>query len=98
MKLWRGEPDHPYWTSPFTPKEKALLWWGLGSCFFLLGTVDWLNPPVPPFSGRWSWVSSWAYYALGTHGLAVLQGGLGLLLVLAGCLQWARPRSERNAR
>src|SRR5262245_40946735 len=87
MKLWRGEPDHPYWKTPFSPKEKALVALGLGAGFLLLGAYDWLNPRVPPFSGRWSWVSSWAYYTLGTHGPAALEGGLGLLMVLAGCLQ-----------
>src|SRR5262245_37873252 len=97
MKLWRGEPDHPYWTSPFTPKEKALFWWGLGAGFLLLGVYDWLNPRVPPFTGRWSWVVSWAYYAPGTHGPAALQGGLGLLFVVLGCSQWARHRSGWNA-
>jgi hypothetical protein len=98
MKLNRGEPDHPYWRTPFTPKEKAVAWLGLGACFLVLGIMDWVNPPSPPFTGRWSWLTSWAYGALGAHGPATLYFLIGALFVIAGGLHFARRGGEGNAR
>ena len=50
MKLNRGEPDHSHWKTPFTPKEKATAWLGLGACVVLLGVMEWTNPSNPPFT------------------------------------------------
>ena len=95
MKLNRGEPDHPHWKTPFTPKEKAAAWLGIGGCFIALGVMEWINPSRPPFAGRWSWLTSATYNTFGIHGQAVLYGVIGALLVVAGCVQWARDWTPR---
>lgn len=95
MKFNRREPNHLHWKAPFTSKEKVSLWWGIGACFLVLGVMDWLTPPVPPFSGRWSWITSWAYNAVGVHGPAALHVAVAALLAVAGCIHWARHRASR---
>ena len=96
MKLNRGEPDHPHWRTPFTAKEKAAASWGLGGCFILLGVMEWLTPPEPPFTGRWGWVKSLAYNVGGAHGPAIFYTAAGALLVVAGCFKWAQYRAQKN--
>lgn len=98
MKLNRGEPDHPHWKSPFTPKEKALFWLGVGACFLVLGWMDWVNPPMPPFTGRWGWVAATAHNALGIHGPTIVYWVLGGLMVAVGASQWLSARLQNNAR
>ena len=95
MKLNRGEPDHPHWKTAITPKEKATAWLGLGCCFVVLGVLEWIDPSKPPFTGRWSWLTSAAYNAFGVHGQAVLYGAVGAFFVVAGCVQWAHHRKPR---
>lgn len=92
MKLNRGEPDHSHWKTPFTPKEKATAWLGLGACVVLLGVMEWTNPSNPPFTGRWSWLKAAAHDALGIHGVAILWLAIGVLFVVGGVLQWPRAR------
>lgn len=75
-----------------------MAWLGLGACSFILGFMDWVNPPSPPFTGRWSWLTSWVYGALGAHGPATLYFLVGALFVIAGGLHFARRGGERNAR
>jgi hypothetical protein len=86
MKLFRGESDHPYWKKPFTGEETAYVWWGLGACVITLGISNWLTPPAPPFTGRWSWLAAWAHHAFGTYGPAFMYFGEGALLVMVGFL------------
>ena len=71
---------------------------GLGTCFLVLGLMDWVNPANPPFTGRWSWLKSWAYGALGAHGLATLYSLIAALFVIAAGLHFARRGGEGNVR
>lgn len=96
MKLNRGEPDHAFWKTPFTPKEKAMAWLGLGSCFLVASAVEWWTPSQPPFTGRWSWLTTAAYNAFGLHGQAVLYGIVGALCVIAACVYWTRHHQPRG--
>ena len=97
MKLNRGEPDHPHWKKPFTPKEMAATWWVFGVCFVALGLREWLDPAQAPFSGRWSWINTMAFNALGQRGPAYLYMGLGAILVFAGCVKWHEHRAQRRS-
>jgi hypothetical protein len=96
MTLNRGEPDHPHWKKPPTPKEMAAVWWGLGACFVVLGLQQWFNPSLPPFTGRWSWVDTIAFNAMGQHGPAYMHMGIGAILLIAGCLKWLEHRSQKR--
>lgn len=90
MKLWRGQPDHNYWRSPFSARESAVAWWGLGLMFLVAGANNWANPGGPPFTGKWSWLYAWAYNALGAKGPAILLIAVAGLLAMAGLLAWRR--------
>lgn len=97
MKLNRGEPDHPHWKRPFSHKEKAAAWWGLGACSVVLGLHEWFNPSPAPFTGRWSWIKSIAFDAMGQHGPAYVYMGLGAVLIIVGCLKWSAHRAQGPA-
>ncbi|MDP3250884.1 MAG: hypothetical protein Q8M77_03120 [Hydrogenophaga sp.] len=97
MKLNRGEPDHPHWKRPFTPKEMAVTWWGFGACSLVLGLREWFEPSQSPFSGRWSWLNTIAFNAMGQRGPAYLYMGLGAIVVFAGCLKWYEHRTQKRA-
>lgn len=92
MKLNRGEPGHPHWRTPFTAKEKAKLWLGLGACSIVMGVVEWAIPSNPPFAGRWGWLHAAAHDALGIHGVAILWLASGMLLAVGAGLAWPRTR------
>lgn len=97
MKLNRGEPNHPHWKKPFSPKELAAVWWGLGACFVVLGLQEWFDPSQVPFSGRWSWIKTMAFNAMGPRGPAILHMSLGAILIAAGCLKWSEYRVQKRA-
>ena len=48
-----------------------------------------IQPPLPPFTGRGSWIASLLYSALGRYGFAVVASGLALVCVAsaAACLR-----------
>ena len=96
MKLNRGEPDHPHWRKPFSNKEMAAVWWGFGACFFMLGLQEWFDPSQVPFSGRWSWVKTMAFNAIGQRGPAILYMSLGTIMVAAGFLKWSAYRGQKQ--
>lgn len=96
MKLNRGEPDHPHWKKPFSNKEMAAFWWGFGACSFVLGLHEWFDPSQVPFSGRWSWVKTMAFNALGHRGPAILYMSLGTIMVAAGFLKWSAYRGQKQ--
>ena len=88
MKLWHGEPDHNHWRRRFTAGERAVFWWGLAACFILLGVSEWFTPSRPPFTGKWAWLSAWAYGSFGPNGLVALQWGIAAALLCVGTLIW----------
>lgn len=97
MKLNRDEPDHPHWKKPFSHKESAAAWWGLGACSIALGLQECFDPSQAPFSGRWSWIKTMAFNAMGHYGPAIVYLGLGSILVAAGCLKWSQYLAQKRA-
>ena len=97
MKLNRGEPDHPHWKKPFSHKEMAVAWWGLGACAFALGLQEWFDPSQAPFASRWSWIKTIAFNAMGERGPAIMYIGLGAALVAAGCIKWVEHLAQKRA-
>ncbi len=97
MKLWRGQPDHNHWKTPFTPKERALAQLGIGACFCLLALSDWISPKQPPFTGKWGWLYSWAHSNFGEFGAVWLELGIAMLLFALAGLSWLqRGKATRN--
>ena len=90
MKLWRGQPDHNHWRSPFSAKEHAAVWWGLGIVSLAMGASTWTNPGGPPFMGKWSWLYGLAYQSFGPKGPALLYITIAGLLAVAGLMAWRR--------
>lgn len=97
MKLNRGEPDHPHWKKPFSHKEMAAFWWAFGACAIVFGLQEWFDPSQAPFSGRWRWVKTAAFNAMGHRGPAILNLSLGVILIVAGCLKWFEYRAQKRA-
>lgn len=90
MKLWRGQPDHDHWRAPFTPRELAVAWLGLGACFLILGLYEWFSPATPPFTGKWGRLLAWAHDSLGPNGPAIVFLVPGVLMGLVGAASWRR--------
>lgn len=88
VKHWRGQPDHDHWRKPFTASERAWMWWGFSGFFGLLAVLDWLHPKQPPFSGKWSWLYSWAYSNFGSIGIVRLMLAVSAILFIAGFVCW----------
>lgn len=96
MKLNRDEPDHPHWKKPFSHKEIAVAWWGLGACFVVFGLLEWFDPSQAPFSGRWSWIKTLAFNAMGPRGPALLHMSFGAILIAAGTLKWSASQERKQ--
>lgn len=97
MKIFRGQPDHDHWRRPFSPTEKAAAWAGLGLCFVILGMSNWLTPPAPPFSGRWSWLYVSLHEAFGPRGVPLAMFAIGALFVVAAVFTWWKVKRENIA-
>lgn len=69
---------------PFSAKERGWVEVGLGMCAGLLAWLEYLQPSVGPFTGRWGWLKEFMYAHLGSHGVAVGFGLIGLMLTLWG--------------
>ena len=96
MKLNRGEPDYPHWKKPFSHKEMAIVWWGLGACAVVLGLQEWLSPSQMPYSGRWGWVRTFAVNAIGDRGPAAMYLSLGAIMAAFGGWKWWQHRSQQK--
>jgi hypothetical protein len=71
---------------------RALLKWpsfaGLALCCGVLGTVEWLQPSQPPFTGKLSLFFRAAYEQLGPVGVAYVWWAVAALLALAAFASW----------
>jgi hypothetical protein len=90
MKHFRGQPDHDYWRSPFTPRETARIWWGFSVVFAVLTYVYWRSPSKPPFSGRFAWAESLVYANFGPIGIPLFMGIIAAVSFVAGFLFWQK--------
>lgn len=96
MKIFREQPDHEQWRNPFSPTEKAGAWAGLGLCFLMLGTMEWLTPPTPPFSGKWSGLYGPLYEAFSPRGIPAAILAAGGWFFIAALLTWLRARRKNT--
>ena len=90
MKHFRGQPDHDYWRSPFTFREKAHIWLSLSFVFALIGFVCWRHPARPPFSGKFAWLKSFFYANLGPDGVVLLMSIVAGACLIAGTILWRK--------
>jgi len=95
MKLFRGQPDHDHWRRPFTPTEKANAWAGIGAILLIMGVMKWLDPDVPPFTGRWSWLYRSLYEAFGPRGIPVAAFLAGASFIVAAISTWLAEKRKR---
>lgn len=92
MKLFRGQPDHDHWCKPFTPKEKANVWAGLGALLLIMGAMTWLTPDTPPFTGKWAWLYGSLHDAFGPHGIPGAMCLAGALFIVAAVRTWFKEK------
>lgn len=69
---------------------------GLALAGFLLAFNEFLNPSVPPFTGKGSTMKTLAYEALGEQGIALLWLLMGAAFVVAACVSY-RSISHRKS-
>ena len=96
MKFNRGKPDHLLGRTPFTPLETARVCWGMGSFFLVMAVIEWLYPSIPSTSSKWSWLFSMAHELVGLPGEAVVDGLIGVILIICGCGSWLESRPPRT--
>lgn len=63
-------------------------------CFFF-GFTEFMNPSLPPFTGRGSTMKALAHGLLGQHGIAICLFGLGVVFVVAAYTSYRFARSAR---
>lgn len=90
MKLWRGQDENSHLKPSFTPRDRAVALLAFGGLSLLMAWLKWHQPKAPPFTGRWAWVESWAWQALGPQGLTYLYLLLGAGMVIAGALTYRK--------
>lgn len=71
------------------------MWWGLGACFLVSAYLDWSSPPLPPFTGKWSWLYSWAHTAIGMYGVASLEATIACVITVVGILNWVERTNNK---
>lgn len=77
----RTAPGTPYTVAEVNQARYFAL--GLACAFYALAVSEWLNPSLPPFTGRGSFLYAMLYYSFGPKAVAVFWAlfgtGLGLL-------------------
>ncbi|TAF76670.1 MAG: hypothetical protein EAZ54_10705 [Curvibacter sp.] len=61
---------------------------GLALVSAFLGVSEWLEPKHPPFTGRWSFISTYAYSIVGEKGPALLSFGVTFVLLSGALALW----------
>ena len=90
MKLWRGQPDHNHWRKPFTNRQLANVWLGFSAFVILLALLEWRNPKLPPFSGRYSWLYSSLYNINNSSGILIFYIAIAVILMFFGISKWLK--------
>lgn len=78
---------------------KPLLKWplhfALSLVFLMLGVIEWLDPSLPPFSGKLSVIVSMAHTSFGAHGPAYVYFCVSALLLFLAFVLWqSKERQE----
>ena len=69
---------------------------GLALVGFFSAFNEFLNPSIPPFTGKGSTMKTLAYEALGAQGIALLWLFMGAAFVVAACVSY-RSSSHRKS-
>ena len=51
--------------------NKAVIYLGLSGMLAVLAFMEWMQPSLPPYTGRWSWFYGLIYELLGEQGLFI---------------------------
>jgi hypothetical protein len=95
MKLWRGQPDHDHWRTPFTPQEKAYAWWGLSAVALVSAVIKVFYPDAVPSTYKIiGMFERLAFDQFGSAGITGLWFVLAGVMFVAGVLQWQKGRSK----
>jgi hypothetical protein len=62
---------------------------GLAVVSALLGVSDWLAPNHPPFTGKWSFLFTYAYSVAGDKGPAIVSFGFSIVLLIWALALWS---------
>ncbi|MDO6387045.1 hypothetical protein [Uliginosibacterium sp. 31-12] len=77
---------------------KPLLKWplllALSLVFLMLGTIEWLDPSLPPFTGKLSVIVSIAHTSFGAHGPAYVYFCVGVMLLVLAFVLWQRKERQ----
>ena len=75
----------------FIPGGNAKKWlgfFGIALAAFSMALHEFINPSIPPFTGKTSTMKTFAYETLGTQGNACLWLLIGAAFVVAACLSY----------
>lgn len=70
-------------------------WLGTSVVTGLVAFGEWQIPSLPPYTGRWSWISQMAYATFGGRGVFLLVFGIAACAFVAGIAGWHRDRSVK---
>lgn len=62
---------------------------GLALASASLGVSDWLEPKHPPFTGKWSFLFTYAYSVTGEKGPALVYFGFSIVLLIGALALWS---------
>lgn len=66
----------------------AALFLGFSVVFLVMSLAEYLQPSMPPFSGKLARLKTVAVQAFGPYGVAILFGGVGAALASLGLAKW----------
>jgi hypothetical protein len=98
----RNEVDKPLSRKPmaagYVPRGIVAwhFWLGMSVVAGLMALIEWDQPSLPPYTGRWSWVSHLAFEAFGGRGVFVLFAGLAVCAFLGGLVGWLRAQDGKR--
>lgn len=81
VKVTPKMPKGPYTVSEVKQARHLLI--GLSCAFYAMAVAEWLEPSLPPFTGKGSWLYGMLYYGIGPKAVSVFWAlfGMGLFLV-----------------
>lgn len=82
VKVTPKLPGSPYTATEI--KQARYLCIGVSFALYAVAAAEWLNPSLPPFTGRASWLIEMLYFGIGPKAISVFWAVFATLLFLIG--------------
>ena len=84
------------WMPRLTKKWPLTL--GLSLCCFFMALAEWLQPDLPPFTGKFAFLAQYAHDCFGSVGLVYLWVMVAIGFLMAAAVQWRKQATLSDGR